>query len=345
MVTRLQVGLHAMLLLVLRSHSQALVASLFHIYALFYVPGTLGAMMVPIVGTTPLTSLEHLLPLSSFLCIGALHFFATFEGSEKKTSSHRAAGESRFRWLPRQQALAAVGVVGVGLLLAAIRSGLFSPLSMRVRALFMKHTRTGNPLVDSVAEHSPTSTSSYWRYLDVTCYAAPLGGVMLLARQGGPSDSGLFLLLLGVASLFFSAKMARLIVLLGCPVSALSGVFFGAAIDWALSPIVRTLQGPSLAELSTSNDPLLASAIKMYNAPIARLLRLGAGALLLWQGALLANEFYGACDNMARYSLSHTQVVPRHAPPSDKSCPCHPLHPLLPSPSLPRTSSLSSPPL
>ena len=29
-----------------------------------------------------------------------------------------------------------------------------SPLSARVRGLFLKHTRTGNPLVDSVAEHA-----------------------------------------------------------------------------------------------------------------------------------------------------------------------------------------------
>jgi dolichyl-diphosphooligosaccharide--protein glycosyltransferase len=30
-------------------------------------------------------------------------------------------------------------------------TGYFGPLSSRVRGLFVKHTRTGNPLVDSVA--------------------------------------------------------------------------------------------------------------------------------------------------------------------------------------------------
>ena len=29
----------------------------------------------------------------------------------------------------------------------------------------MKHTRTGNPLVDSVAEHQPTSKQAYTQYL------------------------------------------------------------------------------------------------------------------------------------------------------------------------------------
>ena len=55
------------------------------------------------------------------------------------------------------------------------------PLSNRVRALFMTHTRTGNPLVDSVAEHNPTSPDNYWRYLDACCYAAPLGAIRYAA--------------------------------------------------------------------------------------------------------------------------------------------------------------------
>ena len=36
---------------------------------------------------------------------------------------------------------------------------------MRVAALFVEHTKTGNPLVDSVAEHQPGSPDAYWTYL------------------------------------------------------------------------------------------------------------------------------------------------------------------------------------
>ena len=43
--------------------------------------------------------------------------------------------------------------------------GIFSPFSARVAALFVKHTKTGNPLVDSVAEHQPGSADAYWNYL------------------------------------------------------------------------------------------------------------------------------------------------------------------------------------
>ena len=52
-----------------------------------------------------------------------------------------------------------MGVIGVVLLavivVTVVPSGYFGPLSARVRGLFVQHTRTGNPLVDSVAEHQP----------------------------------------------------------------------------------------------------------------------------------------------------------------------------------------------
>ena len=42
-------------------------------------------------------------------------------------------------------------------------SGKVGPISVRVRSLFVKHTRTGNPLVDSVAEHQATPNDIYWK--------------------------------------------------------------------------------------------------------------------------------------------------------------------------------------
>ena len=49
----------------------------------------------------------------------------------------------------------ALALVGAAALL--MQFGYFGPLSARVRGLFVKHTRTGNPLVDSVAEHQPAN--------------------------------------------------------------------------------------------------------------------------------------------------------------------------------------------
>jgi len=58
--------------------------------------------------------------------------------------------------------------------------GYFGPLTARVRGLFVRHTRTGNPLVDSVAEHQPGSTAAYQQYMHHVYRLAPIGFVLLL---------------------------------------------------------------------------------------------------------------------------------------------------------------------
>merc|ERR1712195_278773 len=63
---------------------------------------------------------------------------------------------------------------------ALLFSGYFGAFSQRVAALFGAHaTRTGNPLVDSVAEHQPSSPGAYFQYLDRACFLAPFGLVPL----------------------------------------------------------------------------------------------------------------------------------------------------------------------
>ena len=54
-----------------------------------------------------------------------------------------------------------------------------SPLSARVRGLFLKHTRTGNPLVDSVAEHQPANEQAYEQYLGKDLYKLAPYGLLL----------------------------------------------------------------------------------------------------------------------------------------------------------------------
>jgi len=68
--------------------------------------------------------------------------------------------------------------------------GYFGPLSARVRGLFVKHTRTGNPLVDSVAEHQPANEQAYQHYLHHIYHIAPIGFVLSLLRF---TDANLFL--------------------------------------------------------------------------------------------------------------------------------------------------------
>ncbi|GMH63215.1 hypothetical protein TrRE_jg10188, partial [Triparma retinervis] len=114
-------------------------------------------------------------------------------------------------------------------------SGYFGPLSSRVRGLFVQHTRTGNPLVDSVAEHQPASQQAYYQYLNVICNIAPIGFLMVLFKI---TDQSAFLLLYAMVTYFFSAKMVRLIILTGPIAAILGGLFIGSMFDWSVAQLI-----------------------------------------------------------------------------------------------------------
>merc|ERR1719240_622573 len=76
--------------------------------------------------------------------------------------------------------------LGVALVAVAVMlwpTGYFGPLSARIRGLFVKHTKTGNPLVDSVAEHQPASSGIYASYLNLPLDYALHGGAMCLLNR------------------------------------------------------------------------------------------------------------------------------------------------------------------
>jgi hypothetical protein len=62
-----------------------------------------------------------------------------------------------------------------------VDSGWCWDIGVRIKALFIKHTKTGNPLVDSVAEHGSTPASFYETYLHHVYHYAPLGLPLCLA--------------------------------------------------------------------------------------------------------------------------------------------------------------------
>ncbi len=61
------IGLHAALLALRSLFIRGDVSKLHHAYSLFYVIGTIGAIQVPVVGWTPLKSLEQLFPFFVFV--------------------------------------------------------------------------------------------------------------------------------------------------------------------------------------------------------------------------------------------------------------------------------------
>merc|ERR1719252_511781 len=97
-----------------------------------------------------------------------------------------------------------VAVVAVAFVLTPM--GYFGPLSSRIRGLFVKHTKTGNPLVDSVAEHQPASPGIYSSYLNLPLDYAYHAFILCLCNR---TNGSYFLGLYGFVAMHFSGKMNR----------------------------------------------------------------------------------------------------------------------------------------
>jgi len=152
--------------------------------------------------------------------------------------------------------------LGVAALAAvALFSNHIGGLSVRVRSLFIKHTKTGNPLVDSVAEHQPASVAAYWHYLNYCSYMAPLGLVLTIFRGGlprlfvtqpkdweGVSVTKWFIICYAVIAYYFANRMQRLIILLGPMSSVLSGIAVGEALEWSIMQPPKMLLGEEAFE-------------------------------------------------------------------------------------------------
>jgi dolichyl-diphosphooligosaccharide--protein glycosyltransferase len=112
--------------------------------------------------------------------------------------------------------------------------GYFGPLSSRVKGLFIRHIHTGNPLIDSVAEHQATQDGMYWQFFHSVCFIAPLAVPSLLWKR---SESKYFLFVYSAVALYFSKKMNRLVLLLAPAASVLAGIAISGIFTWTLVPV------------------------------------------------------------------------------------------------------------
>ena len=194
--------------------------NLYIAYSVFYLVGTGLAVHVPVVGWTPLRSMEQMGPL---FVLGLAQLAAALHAKK------RVLGERDYAAFRKRAAL--LGAAGaLAALVALDASGLVGGLSARVRGLFVPHTHTGNPLVDSVAEHQATRGDAYWQYFDAVILFAPAGAAACAAFR--PSPARTFVALYFLIAGYFSAKMMRLVLLLGPASAAAAGVALGAVVDW-----------------------------------------------------------------------------------------------------------------
>uniref|UniRef100_A0A7S0PSN8 dolichyl-diphosphooligosaccharide--protein glycotransferase n=1 Tax=Micromonas pusilla TaxID=38833 RepID=A0A7S0PSN8_MICPS len=268
------VGLHAATLVLVGQYSP----SLHRAYSLFWIVGTLGAIQFPVVGLAPVKSLEQLGPAFVFLGMQVLSV------AERLVKSGGATGAEA--WRIRVNVYAGAAVAACVAIAALAPTGYFGPLSVRVKGLFKMHTRTGNPLVDSVAEHQPGTPDAYWRYLHYSYYVSPLGFVVSAAHYVKTRDaSALFLPLYAVTAYYFANRMVRLIIFLGPIASSLTGVGAGYLLDdlidnarWAQRYLVRDgAEGDDSEDDSSPDDKTTATNGKEKPAPFSPNLAKKAG--------------------------------------------------------------------
>jgi len=214
------IGLHAALLVAFGRFTTKVYLS----YTLFYAIGTVLAIQIPVVGLTPLKSLEQ---VGCFVIFAAYQLlFVCEQIIQKKKLSRTNSWKLRFR------IFSIALVIAIVIMTLFLPKNYFGPISSRIRGLFVKHTKTGNPLVDSVAEHQPAQASAYYSYLHQFCSIAPIGFIMVLRYFG---DGPLFLCAYAVTAYFFSHKMVRLVLLMGPIASALGGIAMGRIVMWSFA--------------------------------------------------------------------------------------------------------------
>jgi len=220
------IGVHALLLVALGRFNSGVHKA----YTIFYVFGTAGAMQIPVIGWTPLRSLEQIGPLGVFLGYQVLAYC----DSQRRANKMRVMDFVKFRI--KTFIFLVVVLVGVAMLLAPM--GYFGPLSSRIRGLFVKHTKTGNPLVDSVAEHQPANAGMYKSHLNLPLDYVWLGSLVCLFKR---NNAGYFLAIYGWIAMHFSLKMSRLVLICGPIVAIMCAIWIGFLLDFIMEPFFLML--------------------------------------------------------------------------------------------------------
>ena len=132
--------------------------------------------------------------------------FLGFQVLEFVERTMKPGMESREKWQRRIRMYTLAFAAAIGAITVLSATGVYNinGLSVRVKSLFIKHTKTGNPLVDSVAEHQPGNADSYYRFLHFNYFIAPIGFCFSVVHFMFDGSAGaLFLPLYGLVAYYF----------------------------------------------------------------------------------------------------------------------------------------------
>ena len=309
------ISLHAMVVVFIDWLRGVYDRRVFLAYSLYCFIGTFLATCVPPVGVMPFKSLEQISSLVVWCLLATLHL-SEYERQRRDIpiQSFRCV-RLRFKYsIALSFAVMAVFVV-------LLPSGYWGPISSRVRGLFVAHMKTGNPLVDSVAEHQPGTPDAFWGFLHIVYYLAPWGFVVMFHH---PLRQSSFPPILYLVVQFFALTMSRLLILASIPHALLGGIALGLTIESLLedaciplahlSPTTphRRNERKSMGRKSSSSAFANFSGwLFHWRSPTWRKIRGALFFLFLFHVLSGARSFVRHAEKM-RDTISHTSLVFKH---------------------------------
>uniref|UniRef100_A0A8D0KCT5 Dolichyl-diphosphooligosaccharide--protein glycosyltransferase subunit STT3A n=2 Tax=Sus scrofa TaxID=9823 RepID=A0A8D0KCT5_PIG len=194
-------------------------------YCTVYCLGTILSMQISFVGFQPVLSSEHMAAFGVFgLC--QIHAFVDYLRSKLNPQQF----EVLFR-----SVISLVGFVLLTIGALLMLTGKISPWTGRFYSLLdPSYAKNNIPIIASVSEHQPTTWSSYYFDLQLLVFMFPVGLYYCFSNL---SDARIFIIMYGVTSMYFSAVMVRLMLVLAPVMCILSGI----GVSQVLSTYMKNL--------------------------------------------------------------------------------------------------------
>lgn len=181
-------------------------------YSVFYVIGTIMAMLIPFVGFNAIRSSEH---LASHCVFAIMNIYVVIEYVRRNLPEEQFAVLTRLAF-----GLAAAAFGFLFVLITVTGATRWSGRSLTL--LDPTYAKKYIPIIASVSEHQPTSWSSYFFDLQYLMIFIPVGFYFCLNHK--VTYGKLFLGLYGVLSTYFSCVMIRLMLVVAPAACVLAAI-------------------------------------------------------------------------------------------------------------------------
>ena len=226
------VALHAALIALLDWAKGVYNTRIHRSYTLFFIVGTCIAVCVPPVGWMPFKSLEQLSAFVVFIALQVLEFTEILRRKANVPVHSHECLRIRIKFIT----ILLASFIFICALL--VPTGFFGPLSSRIRGLFIPHIRTGNPLVDSVAEHQPANYFNIYQKFHITLLGWFVGTFTIQKYINMRPYTVIFCILNSSISYMISFKMKRLIIIAAPIASICTGILLTDLATWCIAMLL-----------------------------------------------------------------------------------------------------------